>query len=281
MFQINWKIKAFLYRVLFFLKVERALFFIQKKITKSANINIDKVNENWKYHLKYLQSFNSITVLEFGAGKSLEQNIFFSYQLNDKLFQTVIDVSNMLDIDLFNQASDQVATILKKNRKAFVQSIDGIKKNYNIEYIAPCDIEKIERSGLKFDACISTTTLEHLPVSKLENHLISLKKIVKKNGIISSLIDYSDHYCHTDTKISPLNFLQFNENHWERYNTPYLFQNRLRHQDYRNLFLKMDYEIVKEKKGSIGIPPKTISDKFDTNNKETNILWGHFVLKFK
>jgi len=75
--------------------------------------------------------------------------------------------------------------------------------------------------------------------------------------------------------------LQFNENHWERYNTPYLFQNRLRHQDYRNLFLKMDYEIVKEKKGSIGIPPKTISDKFDTNNKETNILWGHFVLKFK
>ena len=64
MFQINWKIKAFLYRVLFFLKVEKALFFIQKKITKSANINIDKVNENWKYHLKYLQSFNSITVLE-------------------------------------------------------------------------------------------------------------------------------------------------------------------------------------------------------------------------
>ena len=43
----------------------------------------------------------------------------------------------------------------------------------------------------------------------------------------------------------------------------------------------MNYEIVKETKGSIGIPPKTISNKFDTNNKETNILWGHFVLKFK
>ena len=188
MFQINWKIKAFLYKVLFFLKVERALFFIQKKITKSANINIDKVNENWKYHLKYLQSFNSITVLEFGAGKSLEQNIFFSYQLNDKLFQTVIDVSNMLDIDLFNQASDQVATILKKNRKAFVQSIDGIKKNYNIEYIAPCDIEKIERSGLKFDAFISTTTLEHLPLSKLKNIKVSSRLDVDPNRIKSASI---------------------------------------------------------------------------------------------
>ena len=35
----------------------------------------------------------------------------------------------------------------------------------------------------------------------------------------------------------------------KKYNTPYLFQNRLRHQDYRDFFLKMNYEIVEENQG--------------------------------
>ena len=281
MFQINWKIKAFLYKILFILKAKKILFFIQKKITRRADIKINKVDANWEYHLKYLRSFNSVKILEFGAGKSLEQNIFLNYQLNGKLSQTVIDVSNMLDIDLFNQANDQIAAVLKADRKFFAKSIDDIKKFHNIEYLAPCSIEKIEKLNFKFDACISTTTLEHLSVEKLESYLISLKKIIKKDGIISSLIDYSDHYCHTDRNIGALNFLQFNESDWKKYNTPYFFQNRLRHQDYRKLFIKMDYEIVEEKHGSIGVPPKTISDKFDINNKETYILWAHFVLKLK
>ena len=71
------------------------------------------------------------------------------------------------------------------------------------------------------------------------------------------------------------------EKEWKKYNTPYLFQNRLRHQDYRKLFEDMDYEIIEEKQGSIGIPPENISNKFDIQNKETYILWAHFVLKVK
>jgi len=281
MFQINWKIKAFIYNILYVFKAQKFLFFIQKKITRRASIKIDKIDDNWNYHLKFLKSFNSVNVLEFGAGKSLEQNIFLNYQLNEKLSQTVIDVSNMIDINLFNEANNQIATILKKDKKPFVRSINDIKKFYNIQYLAPCDIKKIEKLGLKFDACISTTTLEHLPEEILKSHLESLKKILKKDGIISSLIDYSDHYCHTDSKIGGLNFLQYSEKDWKKYNTPYLFQNRLRHQDYRYIFKTKDYEIIEEKKGSIGKPPQTISDKFDINNKETYILWAHFVLKIK
>ena len=79
MFQINWKIKALILKILFILKAEKILFFIQKKITKRANINIDNIDPNWEYHLKYLKSFQSNKILEFGAGKSLEQNIFLSH----------------------------------------------------------------------------------------------------------------------------------------------------------------------------------------------------------
>ena len=41
----------------------------------------------------------------------------------------------------------------------------------------------------------------------------------------------------------------------------------------------MNYEILEENKGPIGIPPSTISKDFNENNEETFILWGQFLLK--
>ena len=135
------------------------------------------------------------------------------------------------------------------------------------------------KNKILFDACISTVTLEHFSKSDLENAFRNLKKIIKKDGKISATIDYSDHYNHTDEKIGTLNFLQYDEKSWKKYNTPYLFQNRLRHNDFRDFFLKMNYEILEENKGPIGIPPSTISKDFNENNEETFILWGQFLLK--
>ena len=278
-FLINWKLKSFIYKILFFFKAHNILFFIQKKITKRANIDIFTIDNSWKYHLKNLQYYDSKKILEFGAGKSLEQNIFLNYNFNSKLHQTVIDESNMLDIGLFNEASSQISKIIKIQKKSLVHSIEEIEKFYNIKYLAPYDMEKIKKNEMIFDACISTATLEHFPLEDLEKAFKNLKKIIKKNGIISSTIDYSDHYSHTDDKINSLNFLQYDKNTWKKYNTPYLFQNRLRHQDYRDFFLKMNYEIVEENQGEIGKPPKIVSNEFDANNKETYILWGQFLLK--
>ena len=228
---------------------------------------------------KNLQYYDSKQILEFGAGKSLEQNIFLNYNFNNKLQQTVIDESNMLDISLFNEANSQISKIIKTKKNPLVQSIEEIEKFYNIKYLAPYSMEKIKKTGMVFDACISTAALEHFPLEDLEKFFKNLKKIIKKNGIISSIIDYSDHYSHTDDKINSLNFLQYDKNTWKRYNTPYMFQNRLRHQDYRDFFLKMNYEIVEENQGEIGKPPKIVSNEFDANNKETYILWGQFLLK--
>ena len=39
-----------------------------------------------------------------------------------------------------------------------------------------------------------------------------------------------------DNKIGNLNFLQFDDEKWKKYNTPFLFQNRLRHQNFRKFF---------------------------------------------
>ena len=278
MFQISWKIKSLLYKFLNFFRLYKTLFFIQKKITKRSNFNYKKTIFYWEYHYKYLKENDSKTLLEFGAGKSLAQNIFLSYKFNKNIEQTLIDISRMLDLDLFNEANNQISKLLRVSKFNEIKSINDLKKYYNINYLAPMNLEKINEDNLKFDACISSTTLEHLSNEDLDYSFSLLKKIIKKNGIISALIDYSDHYSHTDVNIGDLNFLQFSESDWRKYNTPMLFQNRLRHQDYRKFFKGHGYKLM-EIKGDYGKYPSKISEQFDTTNKETSMLWGYFLLK--
>ena len=273
----NWKIKSKIYKILSFLKLYKILFFIQKRITKRSITNYKEIPCYWDYHFEYLKENNSKSLIEIGAGKDLAQNIYLCYKFDKKLDQTLIDVSNMLDLDLFNRANEQISKLIKMDKLPNVKTINDLKK-FNINYIAPMSLKKIAERNLSFDACISSTTLEHLPMRDLRENFSLLKDIIKKDGIISASIDYSDHYSHTDKNIGSLNFLQYDEDEWKKYNTPMLFQNRLRHQDYRDFFKFMGYK-VSDIKGSVGKYPKIVSKKFDTKNKETLILWGHFLLK--
>ena len=278
MVQINWKIKSLLYKFLSFFKLYKPLFFIQKKITKRSKIDFKDIVFYWDYHFKYLRENNSKKIIEIGAGKSLAQNIYLSYMFQGKVEQTLIDISKMIDLDLFNRANEQIAKILNTNRLPFAKTIDDLKKNYNMIYLAPMRLDQISKKKIQYDACISSTTLEHIPKEELTENFKLLKKIIKKEGIISAAIDYSDHYSHTDKNISNLNYLKFSSSDWEKYNSQMFYQNRLRHQDYRELFKSIGFKTF-EIKGEFGQKPELISKEFDINNQETLILWGHFLLK--
>ncbi len=279
MFQINWKTKSLFYKIFGFLKLKRFFYIIQKLVTKRSKINIKCVNKNWEMHSNNINKFQVNSIVEFGAGKSLEQNIYFSYIFDNKIKQTVIDINKMIDFALFNEANLQISKILNKEKKVDVNSIEDIKRNYNIEYKAPFDFKRLVDDKENFDMCINTATLEHFTIEDIHSCFGNLKKIIKKNGYISSLIDYSDHYCHTDRSISPLNFLQYSKNEWKKYNNNYLYQNRLRHQEYKKIFESFNFSINQTIKGNIGKPPSKISNEFDTKNNDTFILWGYYLVK--
>ena len=112
MFQINWKLKAFLYKVFQFLKLKKTFYFIQKYITRRSRVNIPEINPHWKRHEISIKNNGCKNLLEIGAGKSLEQNIYFSYIFNGKLEQTAIDINKMIDFQLFNEASKQISNLL-------------------------------------------------------------------------------------------------------------------------------------------------------------------------
>ena len=276
MFQINWKLKAFLYKVFQSLRLTKSLYFIQKYITRRSKINIQKIDPHWERHESSIRKNNCISLLEIGAGKSLEQNIYFSYIFNNQLKQTVIDINKMIDFNLFNDASLIISNLLNLKFKGKVTNQEEILNKYNIQYLAPHKLSDL--SEKKFDICVSTTTLEHFSLQDLNNFLLEVKKILKEGGLISSIIDYSDHYSHTDKNINSLNFLKFDESDWVKYNNSYLYQNRLRHQDYRKLFNDFNYEIKIEHKGNSAEKFQNISDKFDAHDDETFICWGYYLL---
>ena len=278
MFQINWKLKAILYKLFSLLKLKKTFYFIQKYITKRSRINITEINKLWVFHSDAIEDSKSKKILEVGAGKSLEQNIYLSYKFGSIINQTAIDINNMLDFKLFNDASAQIANLLKLKNKGDIKNISDLKTRYNITYIAPFKISELNIEE-KFDICISTTALEHFSILDLQNYLLDLKKVLNDNGLISSLIDYSDHYSHTDKNINTLNFLSYSKKEWEKYNNSYLYQNRLRHQDYKKLFIDQGYKIVKIIKGNVTSPNKKISNEFDITNDETFLNWAYFLTK--
>ena len=275
MFQINWKLKALLYKIFARFDLKEKFYLIQKYITKRSKIDIKKVKKNWIFHADSIEKNNAKNILEIGAGKSLEQNIYISYKFNNSVFQTAIDIDRMIDLDLLNQASEQIANILKLQNKGKVNNLQDLKTIYKINYIAPCDLKKFER---RFDMCISTTALEHFKITDLKEYLNDLKNVLKTNGLVSSIVDYSDHYSHTDSSISNLNYLSYSKSEWEKYNNLYLFQNRLRHQDYKKLFESSGYEIIKIFLGDFLEPPEIISKEFDIDNKDTYVGWAYFLM---
>ena len=100
--RINWKLKSFAFKIINFCKLYGLLYFLQKYITKRSNINIKKINDDWLFHEQNFKGFTNQNIIEIGAGKSLQQNIFLSHALES---QTVVDLYPMIDFTLFNKAS--------------------------------------------------------------------------------------------------------------------------------------------------------------------------------
>ena len=276
MFQINWKLKSLLYKILSQLKLNKTFYFIQKYVTKRSNVNIKPSVRLWKLHSENIKKHQIKTVLEIGAGKSLEQNIFFSYFFNNSLEQTVIDIKKMIDFDSVNEASKQISKLLNVQKLKSVNSYDDLFNFYNIKYIAPYKTKNLIEEKKVFDLCVSTTTLEHFSIKDLKTLFKDLSIVLKKGGYISAVIDYSDHYRHTDRNISELNFLKYSEKQWQNYNNTYLYQNRLRHDDYVKLLNEYKFITHKIIQGNIGKPPENLNEKFDLNNKNNFVLWAYF-----
>lgn len=274
--QINWKLKSIIFSLIDLFRADFLLYFLQRNVTRRSRILPAEGSETWKAHQKALIDNHCTNfVFEFGAGKNLAQNLFLSSFVSKQL---VVDLNPMLDLREVNRSRLFLSNL--DSDTPITQTTDLLA--YGIEYKAPYDASQLDLPDDTLDACVSTNTLEHVPRDSLSNIFRELFRVLKHTGIVSAQIDYSDHYSHTDSTITALNFLKFSDSEWCKHNHRCHFQNRLRHNDYKRLFFETGFEIVSEDVTfGAKIIPEDIWVKFETSARNWSATSAHFVLRKK
>ena len=114
-----------------------------------------------------------------------------------------------------------------------------------IKYIAPGNAAKTRLKEKSIDFHTSYTVFEHIPPMVLKEIIKEGNRIISDGGLFIHRIDYSDHFSHSDKTISAINFLQYSDSEWNRYaGNRYMYMNRLRHDDFLNMFESLGHRIV-------------------------------------
>jgi SAM-dependent methyltransferase len=114
-----------------------------------------------------------------------------------------------------------------------------------IVYIAPGDAAHTELDRGAIDFHTSFNVFEHISRDVLLAILREGNRIIRSDGLFVHRVDYSDHFSHSDTRISPINFLQYSDTQWERYaGNRYMYMNRLRHDDFLALFESASHRVL-------------------------------------
>ena len=274
---IPWKLKSRIFSLIDTFNAPPALYFLQKHITKRSRITKVSIDGNWVRHRESLIKYGCKDfVFEFGGGKSLAQNLFLSDEIDKQL---VVDLNHMIDLELVNRAKELLVSHTKLKSSKDIYSVHDLK-SYGITYKAPYDASRTDLDDKSLDACVSTNTLEHIPVESIKQIFVELSRVLKDRGIVSAKIDYSDHYAHTDSSISLLNYLYYSDAEWQKYNHSCHYQNRLRHNDYKRIFDACGFGVVEEElhhgEGNI---PSDLIEKFRGEDKSWSATSAYFVLR--
>jgi SAM-dependent methyltransferase len=261
---MNWRLKAVMMHAFSNMPFGLPVYhWVQTNVTRSLPTSDEKYEEVFSRARKHISAFehsqacdiSQASLYEFGAGWELGIPLaFYALGVNQ---QTIVDIRPLLRVELIN---DTIQKIQRMGRKLGVTRVpeellpagtssnwkELLQRMYGIRYLAPCDARNTLLLAESFDFVTSTVTLEHISKSDIALILAECRRLLKPRSGASFLIDYQDHYSYCDPRVTHYNFLKYSENHWEHYNPPLHFQNRLRHRDYRELIVKSGFEIATE-----------------------------------
>lgn len=112
-----------------------------------------------------------------------------------------------------------------------------------LTYEAPADARRTDIATAGIDAVLTTSTLEHIPPDDLAAIYQECRRMLAPGGVMSMVIDYSDHWSHFDPTITPYNFLRFDDVEWSRWSPDLMYQNRLRHDDHIRLIEAAGFDV--------------------------------------
>ncbi len=254
---------------------DRLHYWTQRNVTKSLPRSEREFREKFghaKSHLEALRRHGSRAIpdsqfYEFGAGWDFAI-AFCLYALGVKS-QILVDLFELAHVELLNDALEKIKRLNEETGTAPIEARPVPEKGrdawaplleqwYGILYLAPCDARSTGLQGESVDCITSTDTLEHIPEEDICLILRECRRILRKDGVLSFVIDYQDHYSYCDQRITTYNFLRYPPNTWKWFNPRFHFQNRLRHKDYIRLAEEQGFEVVEERCDAV--LPKDLAD---------------------
>jgi hypothetical protein len=296
---MDWHLKALIAEIFDKAPLGNLMYYIsQRYITKSIPRNLYPVADSSAVFLEHIKAFSKYydcaldkaLYFEFGAGWDLYSNIIM-YCCGIE-HQLVVDIKPLAKPFLVNSV---IAKLMKEQLPEFIRKPQKIlssksfykdlKQFYGINYQGNSDARNLDMSDGSIDLIATSATLEHIPMSTLKPILKECYRLCNKYSVVSMFIDYADHYSYADKNINAYNFLRFSEQTWTKFSPGIHYQNRLRHSEYKKLFLETGFQIVSE---SYEIPERGLEQvsnlKLDSHFQYYSIEYlaktsGHFVLK--
>jgi len=123
--------------------------------------------------------------------------------------------------------------------------LDALLSLMNVRYIAPADAGHLNLPSRSIDYHVSHAVVEHISRKTLNPIFLEGKRILKEDGLAIHYASLGDLFSSVDHSISPVNFLQFSEEEWESITgNRYMYHNRLRVDELRELFEQTGYRIL-------------------------------------
>lgn len=269
----NWLIKAALQRTIALLpKSHKWNELLQKHVTKSIELTTDRFSERLNFCRQHYENFvqlrpeaaETFAVLELGTGwyPTVPVGLFlcgasgiWTYDISPLLSQERLH--RLLCKFTDYAQSGELVKILPRARPERVARLHEFaeqSRNTPPETVLEkmgihAKVQDAQHTGLNpngIDLFVSTGVLEYIPRSVLTNMFAEFQRVATPGAVTSHYLNLIDQYSYFDSSITPFNFLKFSAGQWNYFNSPLIWQSRLRISDFRELFAAAGFEIVKE-----------------------------------
>jgi SAM-dependent methyltransferase len=221
-----------------------------------------KLNTDWRLQMSYLDecgiSMHGLRLLEAGTGwfPALPLAYTLGGAREVRTYDINRNLSAELTLRLVAYLEKQLETIAHLSRRAPAEverdygkirdakTLESLLKAARIIYVAPGDAAATGLPGAGIDLAYSNSVLEHIAQDDIERILEESARILAPNGAILHAVACCDHYAFADRTITFLNYLQYDEISWRKWNNPLQYQNRLRASDFVRLIEAAGFRMV-------------------------------------
>jgi SAM-dependent methyltransferase len=256
---MHWRVKGAIQKVLGHVpRGERIHYELQKRAggLRHFHREVAAKLEDWRLMVGHLRSVGipvaGTRFLEMGTG--WYPTFPFCLALGGAGAVTTVDLNRHLKPELTVRMTDALAAAAPMIAEATGRSTAAVAAAHErlaaavragasleeatggvVRYQAPADASATGLDAGSLDAVFSNSVLEHVPGPVIERCFAEARRILRAGGVMFHSVNCGDHYAYADPAIHQLNYLQFSDEQWARWNNEFLYQNRLRAVDFVDL----------------------------------------------